>query len=44
LEKIDPFFNDIIAGLSDDEMAAEEEAQKKQLVPTKRTPPKMVFR
>ncbi|CAF3872676.1 unnamed protein product [Adineta steineri] len=37
LDKIDPFFNDIIAGLSDDETAGEEEQTKKQSTGNKRS-------
>ena len=44
-EIIDPFFNDIIAGLSDDEEAGavEDEPQKKQTISNKRTSTKIVF-
>jgi hypothetical protein len=43
LDKIDPFFNDIIAGLSDEEIPIEEEPQKKQPVSNKRLSIKAVF-
>ncbi|CAF2952071.1 unnamed protein product [Rotaria sp. Silwood2] len=35
-DNIDPFFDDIFAGLSDDDAAAEDEPQKKQSIPNKR--------
>ncbi|CAF0990223.1 unnamed protein product [Rotaria sp. Silwood1] len=40
-DKIDPFFDDIFAGLSDDDMAVEDEPQKKQSAPNKRLTTKM---
>lgn len=44
LDKIDPFFNDIIAGLSDDETAVDDESNKKQSNTNKRAPAKVIFR
>ena len=41
-ETVDPFFNDIIAGLSDEEGTIEEEPQKKQSASTKRMANKSV--
>ncbi|CAF5191142.1 unnamed protein product, partial [Rotaria magnacalcarata] len=37
LDKIDPFFDDIFAGLSDDDMAIEEEQSKNQTPQHKRS-------
>ena len=42
-DNIDPFFNDIIAGLSDDDIATEDEPQKKQVTLNKRLTTKTVF-
>jgi hypothetical protein len=43
-EEIDPFFNDIIAGLSEDEATIEEEPRTKPAASNKQTPTKTVIR
>lgn len=42
LDKIDPFFDDIFAGLSDDDLGIEEEQSRKQSAQDKRSTIKKV--